>query len=75
MESSRITAVRDWPQPQTIYDIQVFLSFAGFYQRFINYSKVTAPLTDLLKGQIIGLIQFDPKEHALHLSIWLESRQ
>jgi hypothetical protein len=65
MEPTRIDAIRDWPQPRTVRDIQVFLGFAGFYRRFIrNYSKVTAPLTDLLKGETIGQIQFGPKEIA-----------
>ena len=51
MEPSRIQAIQQWPVPTSIKDIQVFLGFTRFYQRFIKgYSKVVAPLTDLLKG-------------------------
>ncbi len=31
MEEKRIKAVRDWPEPQSVRDIQVFLEFANFY--------------------------------------------
>jgi hypothetical protein len=35
-----------------VLTVQSFLEFANFYQRFIKgYSKVVAPLTDLLKKE------------------------
>ncbi len=50
MEEERIKAVRDWPEPQSVRDIQVFLGFANFYQRFIQgFSRLAAPLTSMLK--------------------------
>jgi transposase InsO family protein len=62
MEPSRIEAIRSWPVPRSVKDIQVFIGFAGFYRRFIkNYSKVTAPLTDLLKGGAAGRLQLAPR--------------
>ncbi len=49
MEEERIEAVRDWPEPQSVRDIQVFLGFANFYRRFIrNFSRIAAPLTSML---------------------------
>jgi transposase InsO family protein len=61
MEPSRIEAIRTWPEPRSVKDIQVFTGFAGFYRRFIrSYSKVTAPLTDLLKGGVVGRLQLGP---------------
>ncbi len=46
MEEKRIETVRDWPESQSVRDIQVFLSFANFYRRFIrNFRKIAAPLT------------------------------
>jgi transposase InsO family protein len=51
MEQERIEAIAQWPLPRSVHDIQVFLGFTGFYRRFIrNYSKICAPLTDLLRG-------------------------
>jgi len=50
MESDRISTIEDWPTPKSIGDVQVLLGFTNFYRRFIRkYSKVTLPLTELLK--------------------------
>ena len=38
MKDERIEAVKNWPKPKSIRDIQVFLGFANFYQRFIQAS-------------------------------------
>ena len=35
MEAERIEVVKDWPEPKSVRNIQVFLSFANFYWRFI----------------------------------------
>ena len=50
MEEERIDAVKAWPEPKSIRDIQVFIGFANFYRRFIQgFSKIAAPLTLMLK--------------------------
>ena len=50
MEDERIEAVKQWPEPQSVQDIQVFLGFANFYRRFIQgFSWIAAPLTSMLK--------------------------
>ncbi len=50
MEEERIEAVKTWLDPQSVRDIQVFLSFANFYKRFIqNFSRIAAPLTSMLQ--------------------------
>lgn len=51
MDPERVKAIEEWPPPESIRDIQVFLGFANFYRRFIDgYSRITAPITALLKG-------------------------
>ena len=35
MEDERIEAVKNWPEPTSVRDIQVFIGFANFYRRFI----------------------------------------
>ena len=51
MDPSRVKSIRFWPEPESFRDVQVFLGFTNFYRRFIkSYSKITLPLTDLLKG-------------------------
>ncbi len=50
MEKEQIKAVRDWPEPQSVYDIQFFLGFANFYRQFIQgFSRLATPLTSMLK--------------------------
>ena len=50
MEDKRIEAVENWPEPTSVRDIQVFISFANFYRRFIcGFSRIAAPLTSMLK--------------------------
>ena len=61
MDLSKVQTVVDWPPPESIRQIQVFLGFANFYRQFIrHYSRVAAPLTDLLKGAPLGRIQLPP---------------
>ena len=50
MEDKQIEAVKNWLKPMSIRDIQVFIGFANFYQRFIQgFSRIVALLTFLLK--------------------------
>ena len=54
MEAERIEVVKNWPEPKSVQDIQVFLRFANFYQQFVQgFSKIAAPFTSMLK--ITGL--------------------
>ena len=50
MDPIKLEAVRKWPRPKTVKDIQKFLGFCNFYQRFVKgYSELTCPLFDLTK--------------------------
>jgi len=50
MDPKRVSAIAEWQAPNSVHDIHVFLGFANFYHRFIKgYSRVIAPLTNLLK--------------------------
>src|SRR5258705_10435285 len=41
----KVQGVTDWPQPAKVKDIQSFIGFMNFYQRFIqNFSEITHPL-------------------------------
>ncbi|KAK3562207.1 hypothetical protein QTP86_030343 [Hemibagrus guttatus] len=49
MDCAKVEAIKSWPQPGTVKDLQHFLGFANFYRRFISrYSDLTAPLTSRL---------------------------
>lgn len=58
MERERVEAVATWPEPRSVKEVQTFLGFAGFYRRFIkNYSKITAPLTELTRKDYAASFQ------------------
>ena len=50
MDCSKVETIQNWKVPCCVKDVQSFLRFANFYQRFISgYSKIAAPLTSLTK--------------------------
>ena len=50
MEAERIEVVKDWPEPKSVRDIQIFLGFANFYWQFIQgFSRIVALLISMLK--------------------------
>lgn len=52
VEERKVDAIRNWPTPTTVKELQRFLGFANFYKRFIqNYSSITSSLTSLLKNK------------------------
>ncbi len=52
MDEGKVEAIKTWPQPTTIKELQRFLGFSNFYRRFIqNYSTLTNPLTNLLRNK------------------------
>lgn len=51
IDPEKTAAVKDWPIPSTIKQVQSFLGFVGYYRRFIKgFSKMAAPLNALLVG-------------------------
>lgn len=50
MDPTKLTAIANWPTPNSAHDIQIFMGFANFYRRFIrNFAAISQPLTALLK--------------------------
>ena len=50
MKVKRVKVVKDWPEPNSVCNIQVFLSFANFYWQFIQgFSRIAASFTSILK--------------------------
>ena len=50
IEETRIDIMKNWPEPKSIHDIQVFLNFANFYCCFNQgFSRIAALLTLILR--------------------------
>ena len=56
MEEERIDAVKNWLEPKSVHDIQVFLCFANFYRRFIHgFSRIAALLISMLRMSLTSI--------------------
>jgi hypothetical protein len=50
IDLEKLQAIENWEAPEKLKEVQAFLGFANFYQRFIrNYSRVVQSLTKLIK--------------------------
>ena len=53
MDPVKIAGIRDWPAPMNKKEVQSFLGFTNFYQRFIQgFSKHTRLLFDLIQNDV-----------------------
>ena len=49
-DPSKVEAVVNWPQPNSVREVRGFLGLTGWYRVFImSYAKIASPLTSILK--------------------------
>ena len=71
MDPSKASAVAEWVTPFTRKQLQWFLGFANFYQRFIkSFSRIVAPLTALTST--VRTFEWTPEAEAAFwgLKLW-----
>jgi hypothetical protein len=50
VDSGKVQDVLDWKPPKSVHQVRSFLGLAGYYRKFIpNFSKISKPITELLK--------------------------
>jgi hypothetical protein len=53
MDPGKVAAVRDWPTPTILKEVQAFIGFTNFYHRFIqDFATLARPLHDLTKKDV-----------------------
>jgi hypothetical protein len=54
VDEAKIEAIKSWPIPATLTQLQSFLRLAGFYRHFVrDFSTIAAPLNDLTKKGVL----------------------
>lgn len=52
-DERKVKSVKNFPIPKNVKDIKSFLGLTGYYRNFIpEYSKISKPLTNLLKKEV-----------------------
>ncbi|XP_017467881.1 PREDICTED: uncharacterized protein K02A2.6-like [Rhagoletis zephyria] len=72
---TKIEAVKHFPKPTTVRQVQAFLGLTGYFRKFIpDYSRIAHPLSNLLRTNVT--FKFDDAEvHAMdELKTYLTSR-
>jgi hypothetical protein len=58
MEPDVVQTIAEWPEPASHHIIQVFLSFANFYRRFISsFLSITKLMTEVLERVRMAFFQ------------------
>src|SRR5258708_25637665 len=53
MDAGNTNAIKAWPAPKNLRQLQQFIGFVNFYQRFIeDWSKLCKGMNDLLKKDV-----------------------
>jgi hypothetical protein len=69
MEQAKVNKVKTWTRPRSVWEVQKFLGFTGYYWHFIkDYSKIAQPLLDLMK-QAMPWHWGDPQQQAFE-ELW-----
>jgi hypothetical protein len=61
MDEQKVHVVVDWPVPQKVHVVHMFLGLVGYYRRFIcDYDDIVTPLIKLLRK--VGILWTSEEE-------------
>ena len=50
-DPKEITAIKEWPIPKTVTEVQSFLGFTNYYRKFIpKHAQIARPINQLVLG-------------------------
>jgi len=50
IDNSRVATIQEWPEPESVREIRIFVGFVNYYRRFVhNFSRIVAPLNEMTK--------------------------
>ena len=51
-DPKKITAIKEWPVPKTVTEVQSLLGFTNYYHKFIpKYAQIAQPINQLVSGR------------------------
>ena len=51
-DPDKVSAVRTWPKPTNVKEVQQFMGLANYYAQYIrNFVNIAAPLTHILSSK------------------------
>jgi hypothetical protein len=60
VDPKNIEAMQDWPFPNNLKILRIFLGLTGYYHKFVkNYGELVAPLTSLIKKKFLHLDSYN----------------
>ena len=52
-DPDKLIAVRTWPKPEKVKELQQFMGLANYYAQYIpNFADIAAPLTSLMSPKL-----------------------
>jgi hypothetical protein len=53
-DPKKVKAIKEWPEPTNVKEIQSFNGLMNFYRKFIkNFSAIAGPMTELTKKEVV----------------------